>query len=91
MTSFIGDINNTIIKLTIYFNSHMRIDEQITIIISSWIHVFIQDHGAYKYENAGIVYLAYFFPKKILKTTIYRLWLLKCVVFNELFLKETNK
>ena len=33
MTSFIGYVNNTIIKLTIYFNSHMRIDEHITIII----------------------------------------------------------
>jgi hypothetical protein len=30
MTSFIGYLNNTMIKLTIYFNSRMRIDEQIT-------------------------------------------------------------
>jgi hypothetical protein len=30
MTSFIGYINNPMIKLTIYFNSHMCIDEQIT-------------------------------------------------------------
>ena len=29
MTSFIGNIDNTIIKLSIYFNSHMRIYEQI--------------------------------------------------------------
>jgi hypothetical protein len=29
MTSIIGYLNN-MIKLTIYFNSHMRIDEQIT-------------------------------------------------------------
>ena len=33
MTSFIGYINNTVVKLTIYFNSLMRIDEQITNII----------------------------------------------------------
>jgi len=33
MTSFIGYINNTVIKLTIYFNSLMRIDKQITNII----------------------------------------------------------
>ena len=33
MTSFIGYIHNTMIKLTIYFNSLMRIDEQITNII----------------------------------------------------------
>jgi hypothetical protein len=29
MKSFIGYINNTRIKLVIYFNSHIRIDEQI--------------------------------------------------------------
>jgi len=33
MTSFTGYINNTMIKLVIYFNSHMHIDEQITNII----------------------------------------------------------
>jgi hypothetical protein len=35
MTSFIGlpYINHTLIKLTIYFNSHMHIDEQIKNII----------------------------------------------------------
>ena len=33
MMSFIGYINNTMIKLQIYFNSHMRIDEQIISII----------------------------------------------------------
>ena len=39
MTCFIGYINNAMIKLTIYFNSLMRIDEQITNIIPLWIHV----------------------------------------------------
>ena len=34
MTSLIDFLNNTMIKLTIYFNSHMRIDEQISNIIS---------------------------------------------------------
>jgi hypothetical protein len=29
MTSFIGYMNNTMIKPTIHFNLHMRIDEQI--------------------------------------------------------------
>ena len=48
MTSFIGYINNTAIKLPIYFKSHMRIDDQIIDIIPKWIHVLIQDHGAYK-------------------------------------------
>jgi hypothetical protein len=33
MTSFIGYINITMVKLTIYLNSLMRIDEQITNII----------------------------------------------------------
>jgi hypothetical protein len=32
-----GYINNTMIKLTIYFNSHMSIDEQITNIIPKWL------------------------------------------------------
>jgi hypothetical protein len=31
--SFIDYINNTVIKILIYFNSHMRIDEQIIRII----------------------------------------------------------
>ena len=29
MTSFIGYVNNTVIKLPIYFNSHMSIEKQI--------------------------------------------------------------
>ena len=33
MASFIDYINNTVMKLPIYFNSHMRIDEPITNII----------------------------------------------------------
>jgi hypothetical protein len=33
MMSFIGSIYNTVIKLLIYFNSHMRIDEQIINVI----------------------------------------------------------
>jgi len=39
----------------------MRIDEQITNIISKWIYVFIQDRGAYKNKNARIVFNLYFF------------------------------
>ena len=49
MTFFIGCINNTAIKLPIYFNSHVRINEQIIDIIPKLIHVFIQDYGAYKH------------------------------------------
>ena len=63
MMSFIDYINNTMIKLTIYFNSHVRIDEQITNIIPKWIHVFIQDGGAYKHKNARIVSYLYFFSE----------------------------
>jgi len=33
MMSFIGYINNTMIKISIYLNSHMHIDEQIINII----------------------------------------------------------
>jgi hypothetical protein len=36
MTSFIAYIDNTMIKLTIYFNSLMRIVEQITNMIPLW-------------------------------------------------------
>ena len=45
MTSFISDINNAVIKLQIYLNSHMRIVWQIKGIILMWIYVFIQDRG----------------------------------------------
>jgi hypothetical protein len=45
------------IKLMMYFNSHMHIEEQITNIIPWWIHVFIQNHGAYKHKNAHVFYL----------------------------------
>ena len=53
MTSFIVYINNTVINLLIYFNSHMLIDQQIINIIPEWIHVFIQDRDAYiKHKNS---------------------------------------
>ena len=40
MTSFIGYINNTMIKLTIYFNLHMHIEERITkhFLVNSYTH-----------------------------------------------------
>ena len=38
MTSHIDYINNTVIKPLIYFNSHMRIEEQIIHIIPKRIH-----------------------------------------------------
>jgi predicted glycoside hydrolase/deacetylase ChbG (UPF0249 family) len=46
--TFSGYIDNTVMKLPIYFNSHMRIVEQSLNIIHWIIHVFIQDHGACK-------------------------------------------
>ena len=55
MTSFLDYINDTVRKLLIYFNSHMHIDKQIINIIPKYIHVFIQDHGAYKQKNSQIV------------------------------------
>jgi len=67
MTSFIGYIDDEMIKLTIYFNSQKRIDEQITNIIPLWIHVFIQDRGAYKHKNVRIMCLPIFFRNKYLK------------------------
>jgi hypothetical protein len=45
MTSFIGYINNTVLKLPIYFNSNMVL---FIYIIPKWIHIFIQDRSAFK-------------------------------------------
>jgi hypothetical protein len=56
ITSFIGYINDEMIKLTIYFNSQKRIDEHITNIIPYWMHVFVQDRGAYKHKNVRNVF-----------------------------------
>ena len=42
-------IENVVIKLPIYFNSHMRIVVQIIDIIRKLFHVFIQDRSVYKY------------------------------------------
>ena len=56
MPSFIGYLNNTVIKLPIYFNSQMHIDEQIIDIIPKLIRVFVQVRGAYiKHNNSCIV------------------------------------
>jgi hypothetical protein len=49
LTSIIDYIHNTVIKLPIYFTSHIRIEEQIINIIPKWFHVFIQVRGAYIY------------------------------------------
>ena len=49
--NLIGYINNTVKKLPIYFNSDMRIDEEIVNIIPKLIHVFTQDSGAYKHKS----------------------------------------
>jgi len=48
MTSFMGYINNVVIKLSIYFNSHVRIVRQIMAVITKWFYVFIQDCCSYK-------------------------------------------
>jgi hypothetical protein len=54
MTSFTGYINNTVIKLQIYFNPHIHIFNQIINIISKWFHVFTQNRGAYNHKNTCI-------------------------------------
>ena len=74
--SFIGYITSTVKKLTIYFKSHIHIDEQITNIIPKWMHVFVQDCGAYKHKNARFIFWHIFFTEIILNTTIYWLWYL---------------
>jgi hypothetical protein len=72
MMSFIGSIYFlVVIKLLIYFNSHMRITEQIINLIHKWFHVFIQDRGRNIHKDASFVS----FPEIIRKTAIYRHWL----------------
>ena len=58
MTSINGYISNTVIKHPIYFNSHMRIDEQIINIIHKWIRVFIQNRSAYIKQKNIVLFLA---------------------------------
>ena len=60
MTSFVGYMNDAVIKLPIYLNLYLRIVEHIINVIQNWFHVFIQDRGAYKYENARFVSLHIF-------------------------------
>jgi uncharacterized Fe-S radical SAM superfamily protein PflX len=60
--NLIGYINNTVKKLPIYFNSDMRIDEEIVNIIPKLIHVFTLDSGAYKHKNCFLTY--HFFCEK---------------------------
>ena len=45
------------IKLLIYYISHMRNFEQIVNTIHKCFHVFIHDRGAYKHKNTRIVSL----------------------------------
>ena len=47
------------------------------ILILKWFHVFIQDHGAYKHKTGRFASLHFhIFLEKLIKSTIYRLWLL---------------
>ena len=76
MAFFIGYINNAVKKkqLPIYFDSHMRIVEQIINIIPKWVH----DCGTYKYKNGRFVYILCFFSGKNTKEN--RLSTLICVI-----------
>lgn len=51
-----GYMNNTVIKLPIYTNSHTSIGGQIINIIPKEIHVFIHRRRAYKQRHSQIVY-----------------------------------
>ena len=69
MTSFIGHINNTLIKFPIYFNSHMRTFEQIINIIRE-PSKFMYSCRTMVHTNMQILELfqdIYFFPEKILR------------------------
>jgi hypothetical protein len=70
MTSFIDYINNSVINLPIYFNSHMRIVEQI---IPKCFHVFINDYGAYKANSSFVSLHISFRSGRNAKDNIYRL------------------
>jgi hypothetical protein len=70
MTSFVGYINNTMIKLTIYFNSHMHIDEHITNIQTSFLTEFMYSYRIVVHTNMIVPILVlylYFFRNKYLK------------------------
>jgi len=54
MTSFIGYIDNAVIKLLIYFNSHMRLDEQI---ITSFLSKFMYSYRTVVHTNIKILEL----------------------------------
>jgi hypothetical protein len=71
-TSFIGYINNAVIKLQIYINLHTCIVWQSKDIIPMWFDVFIQDRCAHKLKCL-LCFFTVMFMNKILKITIYRL------------------
>jgi hypothetical protein len=80
VTSFIGYVNNTVIKPSIYFNSHMRIGKQIKNIIPKGIHVFIQDHGTCKPKTFLVLTWVKLFQRKFCgqNSTDIMLPMLKC-------------
>ena len=51
MISFNGCIYNTVVKLLIYINPHLRIVEEIINIIPGQIHAFIQYRSAQKQKQ----------------------------------------
>ena len=56
--SFIGYVNNAIIKFLIYYASHMHIVGQIVAINPEWSHVFLQDRGTYIHLT-GMIFVSY--------------------------------
>jgi hypothetical protein len=56
MISFNGCIYNTVVKLLIYINPHLRIVEDIINIIPERIHVFIQYRSAQKQKLVLVVF-----------------------------------
>ena len=64
----------TVIKLPIYFNSHMRIYEQITNVIPLSESVYSYCGAYIKHKKSCIASWYNFFPEIIPMTTIYRFW-----------------
>jgi hypothetical protein len=70
------------IKFPINFSSHMRIVGQIVDII--FLSGFMYFRGTFSQTSIKMCFSTYsFFQKKLLNITIYRLWLLEFVVFDD--------
>lgn len=84
MTSFIDYVNNIVIKLSIYFNSHMPFVEQL---LTSFSSEFMYSYRTVVHTNIKMLVLFFYIYFSRINTwcrdiyVIYRLWLLEFCVF----------